>query len=1168
MIEAAAATKLLDKELGSLSGSAVGTNRKLGESEKQITSTGRSADNAGKQIDRLSGRLALLAQAAAVLGPALIPIGAAGIPAVAGLATELGAAAGAMGVAMIAFHGLGDAMKAINKYELDPTAANFAKVQTALESMGPAGVHFVQFLQDMKPQLAEIQRMARQGMFPGMEDGITSLVTKMPRLKSIVSELATGLGDLSAEAGDALAGPKFKSFLQFVDREAKPMLEALGHTIGNLVVGFADLLVAFEPLTRSFASGFEDMSKSFANWAATLDTNQGFQGFLDYLRESGPQALDFLGTLTSALASIVAAAAPVGSAVLPILTAMAKLLGELADSPIGPMFFTAAAALSVYSRAMFVVEKAQVGFAGSLKGTVGGLLAVTSAQDRARMSAGQLAAAQRNQRVAMAGSVAQFGALALVASGAADKMGLANTMTLGLMGSLAGPWGVAVGGAAGLLMDFTKGADHAGHQLDDWNTLLKQNQSDLHAYVSTLGAAKDQLEALSSAVPTSPLDSILHSFDPNQLKLDFHALTGTLDDSALAKQGDAVEELQSNYQDLLLSINVLGQGMDMIKWGKSTTDVGRLNEIVAHAKPAMDALGISMEDLQHAAQDGSITGMVDQIVHWNNVADSTQGKSRAVAEAIAEIHSEATTTAEAAGALAQSLDELLSPQMDLSAATDAWTTALRHLDKDLAKHNKTLTGNTDAAIKNRAAIRDRVTAMTDVLNAEAAAGASSAELAHKLKQQRGALIDAGAAAGISRKQMAAYLDTLGLTPKFVKTIVQANIDQAKAALAEARRELAAMDGKVATTYVRTIRTGPGGTGDNSYHYSSGGFTGKGGKYEPAGIVHRGEVVLPQEVVKADWSMLKSRYGYLPGFATGGLAGAHFPPPPHNPAFEGSHHALQAVLEGLQFFADHLHLSGKLMHDRFRELHHEAVQELKDRTDMLSLMRDEKQAMRDRLKALKDERKQTAQQVAGNFMHDITQGIDLVEAYRTGMLQFTSDQLPLVQDQNGQITAESVQQYLSTLSPSQLANLQAQAGLGQMKADTRDAKEFLDALKDAVKHGLHGPLLQQLAASGNVELVKQFATMSKDEIAQYEQAFQSNQQAANMAGQYAGGQLYDKRIDKQLAENHQMNKHLAHLRAEIHELKQAVKIDGPKATGKAVGDEIKGSVRHGQQKAGK
>jgi uncharacterized protein YoxC len=59
-------------------------------------------------------------------------------------------------------------------------------------------------------------------------------------------------------------------------------------------------------------------------------------------------------------------------------------------------------------------------------------------------------------------------------------------------------------------------------------------------------------------------------------------------------------------------------------------------------------------------------------------------------------------------------------------------------------------------------------------------------------------------------------------------------------------------------------------------YDTGGYTGAGGKYEPAGIVHKNELVLPKEVVDRDWSYLKARYGYLPGFADGGLAGTPQP----------------------------------------------------------------------------------------------------------------------------------------------------------------------------------------------------------------------------------------------------------------------------------------------------
>jgi lambda family phage tail tape measure protein len=55
----------------------------------------------------------------------------------------------------------------------------------------------------------------------------------------------------------------------------------------------------------------------------------------------------------------------------------------------------------------------------------------------------------------------------------------------------------------------------------------------------------------------------------------------------------------------------------------------------------------------------------------------------------------------------------------------------------------------------------------------------------------------------------------------------------------------------------------------SLGFAKGGYTGDGGKYEAAGVVHKGEFVVPQETVNtfgADYFAER----YLPGYADGGL----------------------------------------------------------------------------------------------------------------------------------------------------------------------------------------------------------------------------------------------------------------------------------------------------------
>ena len=109
--------------------------------------------------------------------------------------------------------------------------------------------------------------------------------------------------------------------------------------------------------------------------------------------------------------------------------------------------------------------------------------------------------------------------------------------------------------------------------------------------------------------------------------------------------------------------------------------------------------------------------------------------------------------------------------------------------------------------------------------------------------------------------------------------VQANIEQATGAIATLQAQLAALQDKTVTVTVVTKNEG-GATGDFSTgatgSFARGGYTGPGGKWQPAGIVHAGEFVLRQEVTRQRGALeFLSRFnriglGALKGYATGGL----------------------------------------------------------------------------------------------------------------------------------------------------------------------------------------------------------------------------------------------------------------------------------------------------------
>ncbi|MGI4818629.1 MAG: hypothetical protein ACRYFE_08915 [Janthinobacterium lividum] len=66
-------------------------------------------------------------------------------------------------------------------------------------------------------------------------------------------------------------------------------------------------------------------------------------------------------------------------------------------------------------------------------------------------------------------------------------------------------------------------------------------------------------------------------------------------------------------------------------------------------------------------------------------------------------------------------------------------------------------------------------------------------------------------------------------------------------------------------------------GKGLFGFSEGGYTGQGGKYEPAGVVHRGEYVFSQEAVqRIGAGRLDALHQGLKGFSMGGLVGMSMP----------------------------------------------------------------------------------------------------------------------------------------------------------------------------------------------------------------------------------------------------------------------------------------------------
>jgi hypothetical protein len=170
---------------------------------------------------------------------------------------------------------------------------------------------------------------------------------------------------------------------------------------------------------------------------------------------------------------------------------------------------------------------------------------------------------------------------------------------------------------------------------------------------------------------------------------------------------------------------------------------------------------------------------------------TVQGQARAVGTAFQGMTGPMGNTAASADQLISSMAALGNEQMQADRATAAWKQSLSTLGSQLS-------GNSRLTALDKVAIADRVDALKASVIAEADAGASAGQLSKQLLSQRQALIQNATAAGASRKEVQALVQTYGLTPKLVETLIRLRgAEEAEKAAKDALKALNPFDGKKA-----------------------------------------------------------------------------------------------------------------------------------------------------------------------------------------------------------------------------------------------------------------------------------------------------------------------------------------------------------------------------------
>lgn len=1046
----------------------------------------RDADGASSSINQLTGRLSLLGDAILTLGPALIPIASVGVPAIGGLAAAATAAAVAGASATVAFQGLGEAVTAVQAYQLDPTYEGLMQAREAMAALGPDAQRFVMEFQKFRPVLSEIKDSAAAGWFPGLTESLDSFAKLGPKISDIFFKAGETGGFLVDSAADSLASDRWAPLLDFIGNEAPTAMGSLAQIMGNLAHGAAEMFMAFDPGNDSFLEWIEGIAEGFDRWASSAQGASAIEDILSYAKTNGPAVGELFSSLVGTLAALVKAAAPIGSVVLPALTAVSNAIGAIADSDMATPIIAAIAAMRIFSRVTAIAGAAQ------------GRLAASSAASAVTASAASRAAAVNAAGLT---GTALGSALYAPRPGSPGAPGSRPPSRFGTAAAAIGPTALILAGAYAATKAAAANNDFVASALSMQTAI---DSLDFSSFAAGISDVEEKQRDLATRFSTDKdgWDELKQGLDPGYWK---NSIEGAFGDSDVQEASKELARLQAQQDATSQATASLGEsfGLTIGPVDGSTKSIAELQKVLEAAKPAMDALGVSQMDYakvvaQQATIDaGGMSGAAlgtalgsttpvddlnDRIAAQAKYMDSAQGKSDNYVAALGRLVREEGTAAERAQGLNDALSALIDPALDAEAALDRYRQALKEISNLNAKGG--FTPKTEIGRTNRAATRDFADSVKERLSTMVEAGRTENDVANALERTRHQFVESGVAAGFSAQQMRRRATAIGLTPKLVETtFIGLGIDKVdrqvrslrekflnlpksvrtqiredgaipsrrraeeliktlnlaakprKALLrlvaegegnvTAAKRLMESMRDKTVTLTVRTYRTGA----QSAAGFAEGGFTGRGGKYEPAGVVHRGEVVIPQNLVKRDWSMLTQRYGHLPGFAGGGVVGGGT-----RDVFSvgaPSNETVEVFSEVTGAVRDH----GKAAKESSKAIRQEA---------------------RDRKAAMREYAKQVGGSLSGELTGNGLAGFDLATA-----------------------------------------------------ANKNDARAMVAALIKARKKGLSGPLLNLVAASGDLSLAQQLAESNSRQIAQRERQYGATRAAENALGNFAAGEKFDR-----------------------------------------------------------
>lgn len=165
----------------------------------------------------------------------------------------------------------------------------------------------------------------------GVQKGANVANSLLKQLTPLFKSSANAFNSLMTTLQKSMGTPPVQQFIQYLNKEGAPMLITFGKSVGNIFKGLGSMFVAFAPLSKSVSQGFLGMTESFTKWAQGLQQSEKFKTFISYVQTNMPKISSIFGDLVMGLVAFFSSFSEQASGFMTGLQDMMKRFREWSE---------------------------------------------------------------------------------------------------------------------------------------------------------------------------------------------------------------------------------------------------------------------------------------------------------------------------------------------------------------------------------------------------------------------------------------------------------------------------------------------------------------------------------------------------------------------------------------------------------------------------------------------------------------------------------------------------------------------------------------------------------------------------------------------------------------------------------------------------------------------